>query len=186
MISYNLKDYLKVYDNFLTPDECSATLEDFTKIAWEKHSYSVYNGNKTSYDDDLSITSLNTNNSTIIQEKVWYLIPKYIDDVKMKWFNSWHGYTPIRYNKYDLNTKMRLHCDHIHSMFDGIRKGIPILSILGSLNDNYDGGELVFWENEIIELKAGQVMVFPSNFLYPHEVKPVKNGVRYSYVSWVW
>ena len=31
-----------------------------------------------------------------------------------------------------------LHADHIHSMFDGEKKGIPILSVLGVLNDDYE------------------------------------------------
>jgi predicted 2-oxoglutarate/Fe(II)-dependent dioxygenase YbiX len=81
---------------------------------------------------------------------------------------------------------MKEHCDHIHSMFDGTRKGIPSLSILGSLNNDYEGGELVFWQDQKIELKAGSIMIFPSNFLYPHKVVEVTKGVRYSYVSWVW
>jgi predicted 2-oxoglutarate/Fe(II)-dependent dioxygenase YbiX len=71
-------------------------------------------------------------------------------------------------------------------MFDGTIKGIPVLSILGALNDDYEGGELVFWESEKINLKAGEVMIFPSNFMYPHRVDEVKSGTRYSFVSWVW
>jgi predicted 2-oxoglutarate/Fe(II)-dependent dioxygenase YbiX len=54
------------------------------------------------------------------------------------------------------------------------------------LNDDYEGGELVFWESETIKLKAGSIMIFPSNFMYPHKVMPVTKGTRYSYVSWAW
>jgi predicted 2-oxoglutarate/Fe(II)-dependent dioxygenase YbiX len=71
-------------------------------------------------------------------------------------------------------------------MFDGNRKGIPTLSILGAINDDYEGGELIFWESEKIVLKAGSIMIFPSNFMYPHKVLPVTKGTRYSYVSWAW
>ncbi len=102
------------------------------------------------------------------------------------WYSSWNGYTQLRYNRYNTDTQMKLHCDHIHSMFDGDRKGVPTLSILGSLNDDYEGGELVFWEQEEIQLKAGQIMIFPSNFMYPHKVIEVTKGTRYSFVSWVW
>ena len=69
-------------------------------------------------------------------------------------------------------------------MFDGQRKGIPILSIVGCLNDNYEGGEFVMWD-KIIKIPEGAVLVFPSNFMFPHKVNPVKKGVRYSFVSWV-
>jgi predicted 2-oxoglutarate/Fe(II)-dependent dioxygenase YbiX len=81
---------------------------------------------------------------------------------------------------------MEWHCDHIHDLFDGERKGVPILSIVGVLNDDYEGGEFVMWDNEKIELSAGSVMIFPSNFMYPHAVMPVISGTRHSFVSWVW
>jgi predicted 2-oxoglutarate/Fe(II)-dependent dioxygenase YbiX len=35
-----------------------------------------------------------------------------------------------------------------------------------------------------IKFKAGDLIIFPSIFLYPHLVKPVKKGTRYSFVSW--
>jgi predicted 2-oxoglutarate/Fe(II)-dependent dioxygenase YbiX len=81
---------------------------------------------------------------------------------------------------------MANHCDHIHSLFDGTHKGIPIISVIGVLNDNYKGGEFIMFDNMKIELKQGDVMLFPSNFLYPHRVEPVTEGTRYSFVSWAW
>jgi predicted 2-oxoglutarate/Fe(II)-dependent dioxygenase YbiX len=70
-------------------------------------------------------------------------------------------------------------------MFDGTRKGIPILSVIAGLNDDYEGGELVINE-DVIRLNQGQVIVFPSNFLYPHKVNNVTRGTRYSSITWVW
>jgi predicted 2-oxoglutarate/Fe(II)-dependent dioxygenase YbiX len=42
------------------------------------------------------------------------------------------------------------------------------------------------FESDIIDLPKGSIMVFPSNFLYPHKVTEVTNGTRYSFVSWCW
>ena len=81
---------------------------------------------------------------------------------------------------------MALHCDHIKSLFEGERKGIPTLSLLGTLNDDYDGGEFVMWDKKVIPMKTGDLLILPSNFLYPHKVEPVTKGIRYSYISWVW
>jgi predicted 2-oxoglutarate/Fe(II)-dependent dioxygenase YbiX len=81
---------------------------------------------------------------------------------------------------------MAEHCDHIHSLFDGEIKGIPTMSLVGLLNDNYQGGEFVMWQDTVIPLKQGDVMVFPSNFLYPHRVDPVTRGTRHSFVAWAW
>ena len=70
-------------------------------------------------------------------------------------------------------------------MFDGERKGIPILSVLGVLNDDYEGGEF-YLVDEKTNLSKGDIIIFPSNFMYPHKVEPVTKGIRYSYISWIW
>ena len=81
---------------------------------------------------------------------------------------------------------MAEHCDHISSLFDGNVKGIPMLSIVGQLNDDFDGGEFVMWRDKVIPFETGDVIIFPSNFMYPHRVEPVTKGDRYSYVSWAY
>ena len=189
-MSMNVKDYMKIYDNFLDLDFCKTVVEEIQTNSWQKHTfYRAGSNDFISFDDDLAISYANSENGNIINKKIWSGIEQYImkDFSSFRdWFNSWNGYSHLRFNKYDVGTKMKLHCDHIHSMFDGTRKGIPVLSILGALNDDYEGGDLVFWYSEKIELKAGQLMIFPSNFMYPHTVTTVTKGTRYSYVSWVW
>ena len=188
MLSTNVKDYLKVYDNFLTKEECSNLVEELKSTNWSMHTfYNNVSNQSISHDKELDVSYHSSELAKKTQDKIWHIINDYISiQINSEWFSSWAGYSQIRFNKYDVNTEMKLHCDHIHSMFDGQRKGIPVLSILGALNDDYEGGELVFWESDVIELKAGSIMVFPSNFLYPHKVKEVTKGTRYSYVSWVW
>jgi len=64
------------------------------------------------------------------------------------------------------------------------------LSIIININDDYVGGELIFTDqkhNEIesFDLKKGSIVFFPSNFMYPHAIKPIKKGIRYSIVLWL-
>ena len=192
MMPMNLKDYVKVYDNFLDLKTCKKVVKQLKKLDdWHMHTfYTSKDGKYVSYDKELSISNgVQVEETAIINQKIWFTIEQYIlkdFDYMKEWFGGWTGYQHIRYNRYDVDTRMKLHCDHIHSLFDGNRKGVPILSVLGSLNDDYEGGDLIFWEQEKIELKAGQIMVFPSNFMYPHKVTEVTKGTRYSFVSWVW
>lgn len=63
------------------------------------------------------------------------------------------------------------------------------LSFILLLNNDYEGGQLCFRNpdttgEKIIDVKPGRMIVWPSNFQYPHTVKPVKKGVRFSIVSW--
>jgi predicted 2-oxoglutarate/Fe(II)-dependent dioxygenase YbiX len=60
------------------------------------------------------------------------------------------------------------------------------LSCSIQLNEDYDGGEFAFFDREImIRSKKGSAIVFPSNFMYPHEIMPVIKGTRYSVITWL-
>lgn len=59
------------------------------------------------------------------------------------------------------------------------------LSCSMCLNDDYDGGEFAFFDRELkYKPKKGSMIVFPSNFMFPHEIMPVTNGTRYSIITW--
>ena len=189
MFNTQLRDYAKVYSGFLSEDFCFSIVDSLEKVRWAKHAYSDSSGNNlATYEDDLFISYEEVPLKKELDLNIWNILDKYVrhDMEHMSpWFKTWSGYSFSRFNKYDPNTLMRVHCDHIHTLFDGERKGIPILTVLGVFNEDYEGGEFLLCEEEI-RLKRGDVIVFPSNFLYPHEVKPVKSGVRYSFVSWAW
>jgi hypothetical protein len=186
----NLIDYVKVYENHIPIDLCKAATENLKKINWKEHTfYKSGSDEYVSYDHELSVSYDVIPEKVEINKQVWFAIERYIlKDFKSfeSWFSGWGGYSEIRFNRYDPTTQMKLHCDHIHSLFDGQIKGIPVLTVLGGLNDDYEGGELLMFGDHRIHLPAGAVVVFPSNFMFPHEVKPVKSGIRYSYVSWTW
>ena len=61
-----------------------------------------------------------------------------------------------------------------------------MLSIVGQLNEDFEGGEFVMWGDQVIPFEKGDIIIFPSNFMYPHRVEPVTKGERYSYVSWAY
>jgi len=199
-----LEDYILKIDNFLSKELCKKTILGLKKIDWLEHEFSQtgpvnishekpirgdvvhLNRNEIEYKDgELNVSYGYVSTRKKIMDKLHLAIQKYMDHLNFKWYKGWSGYTDIRFNRYIKDKVMTKHCDHINTMFDGEVKGIPTLSIIGTLNDNYTGGELIFFDDTHIKLKAGELIIFPSNFIYPHEVKPVKKGIRYSYVSWV-
>jgi predicted 2-oxoglutarate/Fe(II)-dependent dioxygenase YbiX len=53
------------------------------------------------------------------------------------------------------------------------------------LNNDYEGGEFAFFNRELkYKVEKGDALMFPSNFMYPHEVMPVTKGTRYSIITW--
>ena len=185
--------YVKNNKSFLSRDLCNKTIKELNLLdssVWKDHTfYNSFDNTSTKLSGEQELSVVYTNQITtkkIIMDNLWNAIDNYIRELNFSWFDGWTGYTDIRFNRYTLNKKMAEHCDHIHSMFDGQRKGVPILSVLGILNDNYSGGEFIMFKDVEIKLEQGDVLIFPSNFLYPHKVEPVTKGVRHSFISWVY
>jgi predicted 2-oxoglutarate/Fe(II)-dependent dioxygenase YbiX len=85
------------------------------------------------------------------------------------------GYILLRYNVGEF------YAEHVDHAFE-----IPrVLSCSFALNDEYEGGEFAFFNSELkIRINKGSAILFPSNFMYPHQILPVTSGVRYSIVTW--
>ncbi|SVC23659.1 uncharacterized protein METZ01_LOCUS276513 [marine metagenome] len=193
----NIEHYVFRKENFLDEKYCDNCINELKKGDWKKHSF--YNPISDSLyapsgdnESEIMENDFNPKNKNIkkindfIVQNLHSVILEYIESFNFDWFTAWSGFTALKFIRYHPGQEMVTHCDHIHHIFDGIRKGIPIFSIIGILNDDYEGGELIMFEDKKIDTKKGDLLIFPSNFLYPHEIIPVTRGVRYSYVSWVW
>lgn len=182
----DLRHYAKVYKNAIDKDKCESIINQLQHAKFDTHMfYCPLTKRDIIHEFEPTVSTDTIEDTDFLMNKTWELLKRYVSvDFKNDWFSGWQSYTSPRYNRYDVDSRMQHHCDHIHTMFDGTRRGIPILSIIGALNNNYCGGELVMFEDQTIELDAGDVIIFPSNFLYPHKIKPITSGVRYSFVSW--
>lgn len=186
----NLSDYIKIYHNHIDDDICKQTIDELNAAVWHEHTFDNYDNKtkiKLSGNQELSTSYDNVSTKDVLMKQIWEGLNQYIiKDFHFSWLDGWNGFTPLRFNQYKENKKMAEHCDHIIINEAGTRKGIPVLSIIGSLNDDYEGGEFIMFQDEEIKLKQGDLMIFPSVFLYPHRVEPVTKGVRNTFVSWAW
>lgn len=187
----DLRSYVKVYDNWLDADKCKQTISEMNNINWQQHTF--YNSTDGSGETksgnrelDVSFEGDNISTQPYVMQRIWDAYRKYTNELEFSWFSSWQGYSSVRFNRYNEDRLMALHCDHIHSLFEGQKKGIPTMTFLAVLNDDYEGGEFIMWGDEEIKFKTGTAVVFPSLFLFPHGVQPVTKGTRYSCVSWAW
>lgn len=190
-MSLNLEDYIKVYENFIPKDVCRNILGELDKVVWQQNLFydpetkELNPPEPDGYENcSMYIGDLNEQHAVVL-DMFWKAIHKYMVELNKECFHSWRGFSIPRYNRYEEGQGMKKHCDHIHNLFDGEIKGVPILSVLAALNDDYEGGEFIMFDDHKIDLKVGSIMVFPSIFLYEHEVKPVTKGVRHTCVSWV-
>tara|TARA_A100001515_G_scaffold66112_1_gene52367 strand:+ start:97 stop:672 length:576 start_codon:yes stop_codon:yes gene_type:complete len=191
MINKNIDFYIKNYNGVIDETICNQTIKELSlqNNKFKQHQFydEINKVHKTlSGNQELDTINYIPTTYKIFMDTIFESLKKYMKHIDLPYFNGWSGYSQIRWNRYKEDRKMAEHCDHIQSLFDGDRKGVPTLSCLGCLNDDYEGGDLVFFGDKIVEFKRGDLLIFPSNFLYPHRVEPVKSGVRWSYISWVW
>jgi len=62
------------------------------------------------------------------------------------------------------------------------------LSISVCLNNEYEGGEFVFdlpSGNHVVPQNIGDAVIFPSNFMFSHQVNKITKGTRYALIGWV-
>lgn len=182
----NVNDYIMVY-NAIPKSKCDWILSNINNEQWEPHTWYNPENNQQTTRNKEELDVLYSENKNVSIEVENY-IRQSLDAYKQKYnpLAFVTRFSRVRFNKYSINTNMAPHADHIHTVFDGKERGIPVISLVGILNEEYDGGEFVFNNNYEVKLKTGDILMFPSNFMYAHEVKGVKKGTRVSFVSWAY
>jgi hypothetical protein len=185
-----IKKYIKIYDNIL-PFPTLSNLLKFanickfkeTKVGGGDLEIIDFNVRKTySYPLSPLFNELtNVHWSNLLHFYFNNKLNQYKKDLNIIDF-SWSKITTIEILKYQDNGFYTWHIDHFAE--------IPrTMSCIFLLNNDYEGGNLCFrnpdgsgeWE---VEVKPNRMIIWPSNFLYPHTVKPVTKGTRYSVVAW--
>ena len=183
-----IKSYIYV-ENHIPKEVCESLIDECNTKIWEKHKWNNYASGETSSEPtkELDVMACTKEQQAKITPYLVEALNKYQEKHSVpgqKTQGPWLSkFSPIRFNRYPVGTMMREHYDHIHSIFDGQMKGVPLVSIVANLNEDYEGSEF-YCRGEKIELKTGDILLFPSNFMYPHEVRETTKGTRYSFVSW--
>lgn len=178
----HIENYIVRYDKVLSKDLCNKILPDYKTINWAKTSSDEFSSKDNSFDtshDDIDM-------KLIVMDQFRMIIEDYIKNLKMDWFKEMNNFTNPKHDRFRVGDKMKKHCDHIHTLFSDNHEGIPILTLQAAINDNYEGGDFIFYDDKKIEIVQGDVLVFPSNFLYPYRIEKVTKGIKYNIVSWVW
>jgi hypothetical protein len=186
--------YIKVYDDIFTKDECEYIISEYKNSSeWTKGRTGDDNPDRpldsfrncdiigmsvkeiidANYETRKKIDDLIFNNAGRAMHKY---IEDFPDNNFVRFINSDSGYELLRY------TEGGFYKQHVDN---GKKVNLRVLSMSINLNDDYDGGEFAFFNRElIIKTKPGSVILFPSNFMYPHEITPVTKGTRYSIITW--
>jgi hypothetical protein len=99
------------------------------------------------------------------------------DDYGSYWGVGIQYFEAFNFVKYEgAGTHFKIHADHGPAY-------VATVSVVAYLNDDYEGGEIYFPRFDLtIKPKAGDVVVFPSTYIYEHASKDMISGTKYSVV----
>jgi predicted 2-oxoglutarate/Fe(II)-dependent dioxygenase YbiX len=180
-----LKNFIHIERGLIPKDTCRFVVDSIKNQSWNKHSWSSEGKYSFSYPTkELDVLGSTPELENILNPLISLSVKSYNNFIGEEKASQVTCFSPIRFNRYQKGQTMRKHCDHIKSVFEGEVRGIPILSIIMNFNDDYKDGDLVFWEDYKVDLGEGDVVIFPSLFLFPHRVEEVTENIRYSGVAW--
>ena len=90
---------------------------------------------------------------------------------------------PYELKRYTLNDFFGKHTDNYYSLTKDVDRKLTMSVQLTDSNE-YTGGELTVVGKDLSAKSKGSVTIFPSNF--PHEVKSITSGIRWSLIGWAW
>ncbi len=179
-----LKNIIFVEKEIIPKDTCKFVINTIKDQSWLKHSWSSDGKSAYSYPtNELDVLPITDDLENILNSFIFKSVKSYNHFIGKEKITQVNYFSPIRFNRYQKNQIMRQHCDHIKDLFEG---GIPILSIIINFNNDYEGGDLIFWDDYKVNLGEGDIVIFPSLFLFPHRVEKVTKNIRYSGVCWAW
>lgn len=184
-MSFDLRDYIVVFENIIPNQLCDEVLEEYESDKnWMNTSTKGGVDRETRRCDAINMSNdfiieQNQKKRKNIDNKLFVCaeeaIKKYNEKFKFAMIDGDSGYTLLRYQEGEFYTE---HTDHF-------LQSPRIVSCSFILNDNFEGGEFKFFNRELVyKPPKGSALMFPSNFMYPHEIMPVTKGVRYSVITW--
>jgi predicted 2-oxoglutarate/Fe(II)-dependent dioxygenase YbiX len=182
----NLTDYIQVFENIVSDELCDAILKEFSsEKEWQQTVVAdgkVHSDIRSAETIVISFPHVIEVNKPVrakldaeVFECASTAIARYNEKFPLARIQEDSGYELLRYKEGQFYT------EHTDSFKDRPRA----VSCSFALNDDYEGGEWGFFNREkVTRVPKGAAVMFPSNFMYPHEIMPVTKGVRYSIITW--
>lgn len=135
--------------------------------------------------DYLNLTALYRNTLNPIMHKVYEDFNLTVTDATGEYMKR-YGIRENCYNNSSYQMIRYREGGEYPNHYDGPTETGRHISVIQYLNDDYDGGELIFPLHNIwIKPVAGMLVMFPSSWAYQHMAQPVSNGTKYANVTWL-
>lgn len=185
---------INVYSGAISPSQCTKYIDilennlDGTKVfGWsearvvssESADFSARNAKDFKIKKNaLGPRSESTADLYDMHEEIFQAVRSCVDDYGRLWGVGIQSYEAFNFVKYEgAGTHFKIHADHGPTY-------VTTISIVVYLNDDYEGGEIWFprMDNLSIKPKTGDIVVFPSTYIYEHASQDMVSGTKYAVV----
>jgi predicted 2-oxoglutarate/Fe(II)-dependent dioxygenase YbiX len=179
-MSLELIDYIKVFDVTLPENFLEMITQQYPEMEPARVVNNILDTKSRKCYQKFISSNLDNEEKQIIDKTVFHIVgdvlKRYVSQCPFCPATLDSGYMLLRYNEGDF------YKEHVDN---GASKD-RILTIIIALNDNYEGGEISFFQGRHkIRLKKHQAIAFPSSFVYPHQIHEITKGTRFSIVTWM-
>lgn len=181
MTAPTLTDLIYIKRNFLSPEHCKYIINEFETSPnppQQEHCPQAFSGVDTYSTFSVKDSQYRSASFYMIHETIEQTINEYWDYTDT--FGAFHVARrgsmlfPHRYRlmKYEKGSWIHPHVDHDIGIYG---------SCTINLNTDYEGGTFAFWGGlHKVKLGLGDVMIWPADYFWVHEVEEITEGTRYS------
>jgi predicted 2-oxoglutarate/Fe(II)-dependent dioxygenase YbiX len=185
---------INVYSGSLSPDQCAKfinTLEsnldgtktfkwNEAKVTNSEEAISSYRNAKDFKYSSKGLGPRNDQNADLydLHNEIFQAVLRCTTDYGQYWGVGIQSFEAFNFVKYEgAGTHFKIHADHGPTY-------VSTVSIVVYLNDDYEGGDIWFprMDNLSIKPKVGDIVIFPSTYIYEHASQEMISGTKYSVV----
>ena len=191
-LKYQFKDFIAIYENAFTKEECTDAIKLFELYHDYGYTYSRYmqEGGNLNLKDDTSIgvdpcieLDLNSNFIKNFHTRFYeYIYPIYNIQYPVLQSLTKHKSKRIKIQKTCPTQGYHIwHCEHEANEYQ-----TRLLSWILYLNDVEEGGETEFlYQSLRFKPKIGTLILFPAYFTHTHRGNPPLSGAKYIATGWI-
>jgi predicted 2-oxoglutarate/Fe(II)-dependent dioxygenase YbiX len=186
--SQHLRPYVLVLENVLKSDFCDELMAEFaTSDEWQ---FARVGGQGQVNLDIRHVDVIELSHRSILQKnaRVREAMERTLGSAAIKTLRHYQTLFPfckiVEGRAFEL---LRYHTGGFYRTHTDSFKKVPrALTCSFALNDDFSGGDWSFFCGDYtLRPPKGSAVMFPSNFMFPHEILQVTGGTRYAVVTWM-
>lgn len=192
MIEKRIEDFIGIYDNVLSTEECAGMIRYFEDLRQYNLviNYDQYTNNAHSRKDE-SVFMLHPDVITLPKGSpillpfikiFWECYEDYCNEFAILKSAAKHGFYMLRIQRTDLGGGFH----NWHFENTGCETANRIVTFMMYLNEVEEGGETEFlYLHKRIKPKTGTLLFWPSTYSHTHRGNPPLSGIKYIITGWL-